>query len=265
MQYKAVILDIDGTILPHGEAKPRREVVEMIEKVRALGVAIVIATGRTYYGIPNSVLGAVKPDYTLCANGAHLVNKGGRTVFCRRFTAEEMYALVDYFEDFDLPLGFSFDDQYYVYVEYAKLRQIAPEYSEVMEDGENQNRHLQGMPFGGFAALSAQQLQGFQARHGHLGLRFTPIFEGTYDVMQKDVDKASGLVDLMARNGWDKSEIIFMGDNDNDVELMEVAGLSYCVENGSAAAKAAAKRLAPSVWDNGVATALKEVFFADEL
>ena len=78
MPYKAIILDVDGTLVAHGEPSARPAVAEMVRRVQALGVKVVIATGRTYYAMNTSILGGIKPDYAVCANGAQVLADAGR-------------------------------------------------------------------------------------------------------------------------------------------------------------------------------------------
>lgn len=268
MQYKALILDVDGTLVPHGEPCARPQVAAAVNAAQKQGVKIVIATGRTYFAMTHEILSGIKPDYAVCANGAQVLDGKGRLLASVPFTPEEMYALVDYCEDFDYPLAFCFDDSYYVYTEYERMNAFykkATGHNEYVRNGQNQDRHLQSLPFGAFAILPPEALAGFERRYGHLGIRFVPYRPGYYDVNQGGMNKAVGVQKLMALTGWQPEELVSIGDGDNDVELMGLAGLSFCMANGSETAKAAANRLAPSVLENGVAAAVKEVFLPHEL
>ena len=267
MKYKALVLDIDGTLVVHGEPAARPEVVRAVKEAQRQGLAIVIATGRTYFAMSKEILGGIVPDFALCANGAQVIDREGRLLTNSAFTPEEMYALVDYFEDFDYPLAFCYSDNYYVYVEFERMREfykVATGHDEYVLDGEDQTRHLQDMPFGAFGIIPPEKLEDFDARYGYLGLQFAAYKPGYYDIMQKGVNKGHGLEELMKRKGWKKEELIAIGDSDNDVSMLELAGLSYCMQNGSEASKAAADRIAPHVKDNGVAAAIREVL-ANEL
>lgn len=263
MQYKALILDVDGTLVAHGEPSARPEVAEAVQRVQRLGVKIVIATGRTYFAMTPEILGGIRPDYAVCANGAQVLDGRGRLLDSTDFTPEEMYVLVDYFEDYDHPLAFCFADDYYVYVEYERMKAFykqATGHDEYVRDGEDQTRHLQSMPFGAFGILPPAALAGFEARYGHLGLQFVPYRPGYYDINQKGMNKAVGAAHLARLAGWRPDELVSVGDNDNDAALMEFVGLSYCMASGSAKALAAAKRVAPGVLENGVAAVAREVF-----
>ena len=37
----------------------------------------------------------------------------------------------------------------------------------------------------------------------------------------------------MELTGWTAEELVFMGDNENDIAMMQLAGCSYCMANGS--------------------------------
>lgn len=268
MPYKAIILDVDGTLVAHGEPAARPAVAEMVRRVQALGVKVVIATGRTYYAMNTAILGGIKPDFAVCANGTQVLDGAGNLLASEDFTPEEMYALVDYFEDFDYPLAFCFSDSYYVYVEYAKMREFyraVTGHSEYVLDGEDQVRHLQNMPFGAFGILPPQAVEGFKARYGHLGLQFVPYHPGYYDINRAGTSKAVGVQKLMERTGWKAQELLSMGDNENDIPLMKLVGRSYCMANGTEAAKAAASAIAPAVTEEGVAAVLQREFFPHEL
>ena len=267
MKYKALVLDIDGTLVVHGEPYARPGVVKAVKEAQRQGLAIVIATGRTYFAMSKEILGGIHPDFAICANGAQVIDRDGKLLTNRPFTPEEMYALVDYFEDFDYPLAFCFQDNYYVYVETKKMQEFyktATGHDEYVLDGEDQVRHLQDMPFGAFGIIPAEKLPDFQERYGYLGLQFAGYRPGYYDIMQKGTDKARGLSDLIEKEGWKAEEIIAIGDSENDVSMLKFAGLSYCMANGCEASKQAADRIAPDVTEEGVAAAIREVL-RDEL
>ena len=268
MPYKAIVLDVDGTLVAHGERCARPEVVRMVQRVQQQGVRVVIATGRTYYGMGLAMLGGIRPDYVVCANGAQLLDADGRVLASEDLTPEEMYALVDYFEDFDYPLAFCYSDHYYAYVEYERICEL---YRQVighcrhMVDGEDQERHLQDMPFAAMGILPAEGVEGFAARYGHLALQFVPYHPCYYDINRAGTTKATGVRKLMERTGWKPEELMSFGDNENDVPLMKLVGRAWCMANGTPSAKAAAHCIAPAVTESGVAAVLKQEFFPHEL
>jgi len=71
------------------------------------------------------------------------------------------------------------------------------------------------------------------------------------------MNKSVGLAWLADYLGVARDEVLAVGDNDNDVEMLSWAGLGVAMENGSPAALAAADDTVPSVSDDGAAVALE--------
>ena len=67
-------------------------------------------------------LGGIRFDYAITCNGACVLDREGRIVAEHPLTNEEMYALVDFCEDYNYPLQFDFKDAYYAYCEYDYLK-----------------------------------------------------------------------------------------------------------------------------------------------
>ena len=53
--------------------------------------------------------------------------------------------------------------------------------------------------------------------------------------------------------------MIAFGDSENDLEMTDVAGISYCMANGAEALKARCDRVCPSVKEDGIARAFAEL------
>ena len=61
------------------------------------------------------------------------------------------------------------------------------------------------------------------------------------------------MLDMAKKIGIEQNKIIAVGDNMNDISMLEVAGISYAVENAEESVKKMADNLAPS--NNGGAIA----------
>ncbi len=71
------------------------------------------------------------------------------------------------------------------------------------------------------------------------------------------MSKAVGVAWLAERLGLRRDEVLTVGDNDNDAEMLEWAGLGVAMADGSAAALAAADATVPPVAEDGAAMALE--------
>ena len=246
MPATLLVLDIDGTLRPHGEPRVPKENVDALRTVQKAGVKLVIATGRCRAEIPAKMLRGIRPDYWICAAGAQVEDAAGTALYTSHMTAEEMYALVDFCEDYEHPLGFSFSDGGYVYLDYEAfhVQEKAAALEGCLKDGEDQDRHLLDMPFSAFGMLAAEDIAKFQAKYGYLGLQFLPYHVTGCDILRAGQDKATGLQALLDHLGLAAADCVAVGDGPNDAGMLALAGHSYCMADGMKTAKAAAKALA---------------------
>ena len=271
MQYKLLASDFDNTLVPFGEPCPRPAVVKAVKKLQAAGAKFVLSTGRSYGAVRGKgQLGGIRLDYAITNNGACVVDGSGAVVAEHPLTNEEMYALVDFCEDYNYPLQFDFRDGDYAYCEYEALRDF---YAKLGKsglsclDGEDQDRHLIDMPHAAFACLPAGAVDAFNRKYGHLELHFMkvggerPDGWSCYDIVRGGIDKGVGLADLCGKMGLTLAEAAAAGDSANDIGMLKAAGLGCCMENGSADAKAAADRVIGDVREDSLAALIEELWF----
>lgn len=270
MQYQLLASDFDNTLVPFGEPKPRPAVVKAVKKLQAAGGRFVLSTGRGYCVVHKEQLGGIRFDYAITCNGACVVDKNGTIVAEHPLTNEEMYALVDFCEDYNYPLQFNYRDAYYAYCEYDALKgfyDAMPKSGLTCLDGEDQDRHLIDMPHAAFVVMPPQELTHFNEKFGHLNLHFMQVGgvgkDGwcCYDVVRGGMDKGVGLADLCEKIGLTLADAVAAGDSANDVGMLKAAGLGCCMSNGTPDAKAAADRVIGDVREDGLAALIEELWF----
>ena len=270
MQYQLLASDFDNTLVPFGEPKPRPAVVKAVKKLQAAGGRFVLSTGRGYCVVHKEQLGGIRFDYAITCNGACVVDKNGTIVAEHPLTNEEMYALVDFCEDYNYPLQFNYRDAYYAYCEYDALKgfyDAMPKSGLTCLDGEDQDRHLIDMPHAAFVVMPPQELAHFNEKFGHLNLHFMQVGgvgkDGwcCYDVVRGGMDKGVGLADLCEKIGLTLANAVAAGDSANDVGMLKAAGLGCCMSNGTPDAKAAADRVIGDVREDGLAALIEELWF----
>lgn len=270
MQYQVLASDFDNTLVPFGEPKPRPAVVKAVKKLQAAGGRFVLSTGRGYCVVHKEQLGGIRFDYAITCNGACVVDKNGTIVAEHPLTNEEMYALVDFCEDYNYPLQFNYRDAYYAYCEYDALKSFydaMPKSGLTCLDGEDQDRHLIDMPHAAFVVMPPQELAHFNEKFGHLNLHFMQVGgvgkDGwcCYDVVRGGMDKGVGLADLCEKIGLTLADAVAAGDSANDVGMLKAAGLGCCMSNGTPDAKAAADRVIGDVREDGLAALIEELWF----
>jgi len=77
------------------------------------------------------------------------------------------------------------------------------------------------------------------------------------EIILPGISKARGLAWVAKHLGVARDEVLAIGDADNDVEMVEWAGLGVAMGNATPAVKAVADWIAPSVDEDGAAAALE--------
>lgn len=274
MQYRLLASDFDNTLVPFGQKGPSEAVEAAVGRLRAQGVRFVLCTGRALCALRQSkqLLGGLRYDFAVCSNGAHVVDAEGRTLAQTPLTSEEMYALVDFCEDYDYPLQFAFSEAYYAYVGYENFRafnEAHPAAGLITLDGEDQDRHLFDMPRAAGVSLPVGGLERFEKKYGYLNLAFLPMnnlpADGwiSYDVMRGGVDKSTGLAALCSELGIPMAAVAAAGDDHNDCGMLRAAGLGCAMGNAAPEAKRAADRVIGDVREDGLAKLIDELWPED--
>ena len=262
MKYKMLLCDIDGTLRPFSNPCVPRENVEAVQAVQSLGVKFAISTGRSRQVMPSGMLNGIKPDFWICAAGAQVLLGDGSELATQHMPLASLNPLIIFCKEWGLPLRLTFSDGIYAYSGYETLLAWVREHGMKLElrNGESHTRHLTELPIAATGILPETAVEEFQSLYPEAGLRF-PYIKGDHcDILWSGQSKAVGLRILLKDCGLSMAECVSVGDGGNDVELLAVTGMSYCVADGSREAKAAAKRICPAAGEFGVATVCRELW-----
>lgn len=73
-----------------------------------------------------------------------------------------------------------------------------------------------------------------------------------YEINMDGVNKADAIKMLCKETGFDRKQVIAVGDSDNDVEMLQEAGIGIAVGNATEAAKSAADFVSAPAAQNGI-------------
>nr|WP_290223699.1 Cof-type HAD-IIB family hydrolase [Trichocoleus desertorum] len=263
-----LVLDIDGTIA--GTSNQVREPVKQaIRAAQAKGVKVAIATGRMFCSAVRFHQ-AVGSDLPLLAYQGALIKDVVTQQVHRHWpvSKEAAHRLLDYFEQPELrsllSVHFYINDQLYVR-ELTPETKIYAERSEVEPIVVGDLRHALSDEPTKVLALS-DDTDVIERLFGGLRQRYTPaelyltksvatFFEATNPLVNKGVavkHLAEEILGLQAEN------VMTVGDNFNDVEMLEYAGIGVAMGDAPNDVKAIADWVAPSVELDGAAAAIEE-------
>jgi Cof subfamily protein (haloacid dehalogenase superfamily) len=277
---RLVAIDVDGTLVPAiGQALTVR-VGRALKDAQEAGITVVIATGRrTAYTLPLfEGLGLRADTPLITSNGAVTRTLGGEAL--ARCTMESRVArgLCGLLRPFGA-MVFTFDRpgrgelvvedlsqahgriQVWVEANRNAIEIITP-LEDALVDGEEP---IQGMAAGTVAQMreaeAVVKASEWGAECACQRTEYPARGFSILDLLPMGVSKASALKNLAVRLGVESREAMAIGDNWNDVEMLEWAGQGVLMGNAAeelrALGKARGWRLAPPNDQDGVAVVLE--------
>lgn len=263
-----LVLDIDGTIA--GDTNEINDAVKQaVRAVQAKGIQVAIATGRMYRSALrfHNDLGATLPLMTY--QGA-LIKDPTTDKVHRHWTVPKSYALelLDYFEQPELrsqlSVHFYINDQLYVrevtaeteaYIDRSSVTAIAVGDLRTVLDTEP----TKVLAMCDDTDLISHTLSTLQKRYQPAELYLTTSVSTFFEATNPLVNKGTAVQYLVEEYlGLKPENVMTVGDNFNDVEMLQYAGIGVAMGNAPDGVKAVANWVAPTIEENGAAAAIEE-------
>jgi Cof subfamily protein (haloacid dehalogenase superfamily) len=264
---KLLATDLDGTIVADlHDISPRTQAA--IQAAIARGVKIVIATGRGYAEAEKfqRMLGLSTP--VICYQGALIYDPpSGQVIAQQGLSLPATRALIDAAHALNLALSLHFDGRVYIEHITSQSRDFFNRSGTTIIEVNDLHQILASPPIKGMIVHPAAETRAMavhlQTVLGH-ELNIFHSLETLIEITSPNVSKGSALQTLAAYYGLAPSEVMALGDQDNDVEMIAWAGLGVAMGNASAKAKAAANVIAPPLSEDGAAWAIEQFILGDK-
>lgn len=249
-KLKAIFLDMDGTILNHHN-HVSIHTKEIIDQLREQGLLVFVATGRAYGEIEAVVPKGFKVDGFITSNGmAGYIGK--EVVFEHTLSMELVETIIEkarankvYYELF--PYGTSRitlkQDKQYVENEIREPKPESVGINEWLSRKEAINEkitwtdQIEGNAFSKFYffARTKEQINRWKAELEQLKkeINFTTSISSNHnvEVMVANVNKATGINEMLKRFDLSADEILAIGDSDNDIPMFQFVKYAVAMKN----------------------------------
>lgn len=267
MSIKMVAIDLDDTLLDSRHRIPP-SCVRAIQRVKAQGVNIILATGRMFRAaLPYAQ--QLELDLPLITyQGALVKNSGSGDIWYERPIRSDLaLELIDLLEFNGVDYHIYCNDQIYskkrmrVLQTHTRITGIEPIITQDMAGLIAGTPPLEIM-----AVLEKDQLGGMERvlreRYGQ-ALHLTPFKYNTLEIMDACATKARALAAVAAALGIEAQEVMAIGDSHNDLPMIKWAGTGVAVGNAHPQVKEAADYVTGSNDEEGVIQALKKFIAQD--
>lgn len=249
---KMIACDIDGTILFQGETQLNRRLFPIIRRLQSCGIEYLSCSGRQYANQRRLFAPVADEISYICENGSLTMHKG-EAVGCEVLDRTRALALLRFIQEQPGCEGLLSTQRccYVVpksedYVRYVREvvgndTEIAGDWDEIPEDFIKISLYT---PDGDLTAVQ-RQMAAFS------GPYLTPVLGGYgwIDFLREGCSKGTALRKYCALRGINPNEVIAIGDNENDLALLDTVGEMWAVQSGHPNLKARAARTVGSAID----------------
>ena len=270
---RLLAIDIDGTLLDsHGRLPDAHR--EALIEASALGVEVALVTGRSYH-FTGAVVDRLPIPLTLIVNnGAVVKRKSGETELRHVLSRDAARRVLDQTRHLEDCVAVVFDRSDARQIVFERMdwshpsrrgyfdknkafitRSPSPLRDTLTEDP------IQVMFNGSVGPMRAlvESLRAM-AIADQFSVAITEYAARDFslvDINAAGCSKGTTLAAWVARRGWTAADVAAIGDNLNDVEMLDFAGTAFVMGNATEALKSRGYRLTASNDENGLALAIR--------
>ena len=261
-----VAVDMDGTLL-HNDKSISDYTINVLRKIVEKGILLVPASGRPLNGMKAAVLNNVKGiKYAICSNGAMLMDvQKEKSISETGIPIEKALEALTYLEQFPVAV--------YVHTDRGTFRAegwektgLSEKYPYIRFSEGNvkdlgaflRTSGVKVMKMGAFVLKDGLAQELLEKGSPIPGIVFLRTGDGIIELNSVDASKGNALCTLCKKLGISMENVLAIGDNENDISMLQAAGISVAMENAEDDVKQAAKFVAGHNEEDGAAHFLEE-------
>lgn len=263
MKIKAVFTDIDETLYSHKEKRIPVSAINAISDMQKKGIKVFLCSGRNAYLIRKSgVYDSIKPDGIVTMNGAQVLIDN-KSIFLHPIPSEVVDALVKFAKRLRFGLTLIEEKEGHINMIDERVISAHEKYGTRFPQPRTFPDHYDRLIYQAIAYCDSFDESLFLP---HLKSCKTARWdEYAVYIMPDDLDKARGVEATMKYYGYSINECLCIGDDNNDIEMIEKAGVGVAMGNGIDKLKEVADYVTSDISDDGFAKAMLKYNLIDTI
>lgn len=261
---KLITIDVDGTLVTPLK-RLTKENIAAIDKAKKAGIHIALVSGRPFHSMIdiNKSLGLDKKGhFTICQNGSYVFdNFSQKPMFGTFQSPSDLVKVEKLLEDYRLDISAMDGENFYsnkkranIYTKIdAKIHKMPikiVDYENLPED----------MEFGRFMVLgSSREIKRFvENMPDEIKDNYYPVQTAPFlvEIMNKNTNKGYAISQMADKLGYKTEEVMAIGNEKNDIPMLDVAGFAVAMGNAVDELKKHADYITKSNLKSGVGHAI---------
>lgn len=269
MNYKMVVFDLDGTML-NDSKEIDNYTIKYLNELYEKGIEIIIATGRNYYEAKELTKHLKFNKIIMANNGCMVRNSLNDQILCEKYlnynTFYNIYTegkklglhpiihVNEYFNNYDIVLEYNVNNEKYLgYMENKERR------FRIKDFNNNFDKILSVCYLGEYETLKNFEKSMIDKYSNTFNSTCASNFSrrSLLEFLNENGCKWKAIIEYAKTKDIEKNEIITIGDDNNDLEMIINSGLGIAMKNGAERVKKCADII--TTYDNNESGAIKEL------
>lgn len=254
---RVVFYDFDDTLYSHRLAGFPAGTRDALAQLKRRGIRQYMCTGRSVQELRTFGADQLGLDGFLTLTGALAVDPQGKVLFGRPLGPEDQPVFRQLFSQRQMPIMACQADAVFINFDSAVIRRS----QQALHSAMPPVRPYRGGDIYQFSVFSLRDEQEVLARMKQV--KMANWFEGSWDFIHAAAGKASAIRQTLKTLGFQPQEAMAFGDGENDIEMMQAAGLGIAMGNASPQVKECADYVTADCAEDGLLAALRHFGLAD--
>ena len=252
-KIKIIFFDIDDTLRNSKTGFVPTTIQTIFQQLREKGILTGIATGRGIFGVVPEIK-ALKPDFFVTLNGAYIEDKKGNVIYSNKIARDKVEEYIAWTKEVGIDYGLVGSHEAKLSRRTEMISQaIDPIYPDLEVDPDFYQKE------------DIYQMWTFEDQGDDLTLpenlsstlRLVRWHEHSSDVVPISGSKAAGVAKVVDHLGLKPENVMVFGDELNDLELFDYAGISVAMGISHEKIKEKADYITKTLEEDGIFDALE--------
>lgn len=235
LPFRAVISDLDGTLL-NANHMIGQFTIETLEKLAKHNIDIILATGRNYIDV-SSILTKINTNHAvmITSNGARVHNLQGERLLANNVPEQIALEIMQLpFDQENVCFNTYQDDGWFINKDVPQLSKFHQDSGFQYQVVDFKKHHASGVEKLFFIGRTPQDLLAIEHQlenQFHDQITLTYSLPNCLEIMNKNVSKATALLEVLAKRDYGVEQCIAFGDGMNDLEVLSIVKKGCIMHN----------------------------------
>lgn len=252
MMIRAAFFDMDGTVYSHESKSVPESTMNALKELKNRGIKIFLATGRHFAEIDEFPISKISFDGYVMLNGQICTDANRKLTFGNPIEGTDAEYLLNAFVNKEIPIMLLEEGRLYVNM----INEVVINGQVAISSGLPEVKEYMGAPVYQIICYGGKELE--QELAPKLpNCKITRWSPYGIDIISKTGGKVTGISKLLKYHGWKADDIIAFGDWENDIEMLQFAGIGVAMGNAKEEVKVIADYVTTDIEEDGIWNACK--------